>query len=153
MINHGRRFVWALVVCAGTIGHAIAGAEGPISQYRFSWEGAFDRRIDVVITMLEDGTSNVSATIQDEPETTRFTQLSVPQTAELVREIERSGFWTMPSTSPCTGCRDGATWTVKGENQGKRHTVARWSPSGGPFWHLGTSFIRASGLKVSHELY
>ena len=153
MMIRGLRFVWALVMCVGAIGLAIASDERSTSRYTFTWEGAFDHRIEIVVTVLEDGTSNISATIQDEPETTKFSRLPASQTAELVAEIERSGFWAMPSTSRCTGCRDGATWTVKAENQDRRHTVARWSPSAGPFWHLGTSFIRASGLKVSHELY
>src|SRR6186997_1241854 len=112
------RLIAAFVAIAGSIAAAEERAVGSI--YRFEWVGAFHPAIEVRVELLENEPGRLVASIKSDPPVVKTRSVSVQESTQFVRDLGSTGFWSLPgkSESPCpaghvcTGCRDGATWTI-----------------------------------------
>ena len=110
MILNGERSMRLITVSAALglflLGQstAFANSEFTGASYEFSLIRAFANKVTIKVTPGPGGAALV-ASVDNEPDKSRSAQLDEKQTADLLAKIEGSGFWTMKSTWPCTGCR------------------------------------------------
>jgi enterochelin esterase family protein len=138
-----------------------SGKEPSDFAYRFKWIRCFHHPISVRIqksgskTILRavelDGGGyyawgNIAKEINKE--------LSPAEVKAAVAKLNKAKFWKMESKDPTPTGVDGATWILEGSQNGKYHSVDRWSPESGAFREACLFLFQLSGLTVpANEIY
>ena len=65
--------------------------------------------------------------------------------------LERTGFWSMPEHDEDIGGLDGHTWSISGCCGEREHSSERWRPMSGPFFELGSLFVKLAGVELTYE--
>jgi hypothetical protein len=76
--------------------------------------------------------------------------LSAAAWMEFQSALERAGFWTMPERDDRIGL-DGFTWAIRGRCGEREHSSTCRSPSEGPFFELGSLFVKLAGVALTYE--
>jgi hypothetical protein len=119
--------------------------------YSFASRGVYPSSA-VIITVTRAGdkftvTTERPRAIPAEHSTRR---LSAEDWMEFQSALERTGFWSMPERYDRIGL-DGITWTIRGRCSEREHSSEGWSPSGGPFFELGSLFVKLAGVELIYE--
>ena len=67
-------------------------------------------------------------------------------------QIEKIGFWNMPTSKQELGC-DGARWILEGYKGEKYHIVDRWSSPKSSFHELGKHIMRLAKILPKEDIY
>jgi hypothetical protein len=76
--------------------------------------------------------------------------LSPAEWTEFRSALECTGFWSMSQSDDNIGL-DGHTWSITGRSGEREHSLERWSPSGGPFFELGSLFAKLAGVGLTYD--
>jgi hypothetical protein len=77
-------------------------------------------------------------------------RLSSAEWMQLQSALERTGFWSMLERDDGIGL-DGHTWSISGRSGEREHSSMCWSPSEGPFFELGSLFVKLAGVELTYE--
>lgn len=129
--------------------------------YRFLWLRSFHHPISIRLDVQPDGSGNLTIKICDgkggyEPGKIIRNQrriLSPQVIAEFLSEINKQGYWDLPTEEPFNGTigLDGAQWILEGVNKSNYKIVDRWSPKDGPIRELGLKMIDLAGLQLKKD--
>lgn len=102
-----------------------------MATYRFTHLGAFTGPQTATLTVLPDGTGNISmkalTVARDEVETDDPGTVTAEQVTNFLAALKRADYWHMATEASGSG-EDGAEWILEGVENGNYHVVVRWCP-------------------------
>jgi len=123
------------------------------TSYRFEFMSAQTGRVNTIrLSFNPDGTGTVTAVEESgTPPALHRTQTTVSPTIinRFMQRLEKSKFWSMPSTEPVcpdSGRKviklDASTWIFEGVHNGHYHVVLRRAPESSPFTEMVLFLVR-----------
>jgi hypothetical protein len=117
--------------------------------YRLTILPAFSPPQEVSLAVLPDDTGTITFRAVNFDgsalDTDRTKVLSSQNVAEFVSEVDRDGFWQLPTKEISYGF-DGAEWILEGVQNGHYHVVVRWSPRNTAFGNMGRSLLKLADV-------
>jgi hypothetical protein len=118
-------------------------------EFRFLWLRTFHHPVAIRVAVNSDGTGRLITKIADgaggyEPGrlvTNSSVPLTPDETKQIVRRIESSDFWSLPSHLRENGGMDGSEWVIEAAARGRYHLVSVWTPKKGTIYDLGKFFL------------
>ncbi|WP_165075800.1 hypothetical protein [Paludisphaera rhizosphaerae] len=128
--------------------------------YRFLWSPSFHSPVAVRVVATDEGATLYAARLEPrrgdlggKPTSRRTIKLSRTQWADLRRQVDEAGLWSLPSMMWTNGIADGAGYLVEAVEGGRYHLVdANTNPRPNErqrrYLALCESLVRLSGLDV-----
>jgi hypothetical protein len=116
--------------------------------YRFLWLRTFNHPIAIRLDPKSDGTGILTVKVASGAggfhpgavSESRTRVLTREETQSFLLQLDRLGFWKLPSTANDQMGSDGSQWIIEGVKGRRYHVVDRWSPTKGPVHELGMIF-------------
>ena len=138
-------------------------ARRPGQAYRFlwlrHWHGPVSVRISRVgdLAVAEARTLHGRARVDETGDlrAVRRVVLTGDQWQGLQARVDAAGFWQAPSQDPHEdGTVEGARWVFEGIDDGRQHTMDRWSPDDPALVELGLHMLGLAGIEIPpREVY
>lgn len=112
-----------------------------VESYRFLWLRTFNRPVSARLTIVKDGSGDLSIKVLSgsggykpghliQNHSIKVSKDSVDHFLQL---LDKAEFWSAPTEQEDgIGC-DGAQWIMEATKGGQYHVVDRWSPDEGPY--------------------
>jgi hypothetical protein len=119
--------------------------------YSFASRGIYpSESIVITITRAGDAITVTTERPRSVPAEHSTRHLSPAEWTEFRSALERTGFWSMPERDDRIGL-DGSRWSISGRCGEHEHSSTCWSPSEGPFFELGSLFVKLAGVELIYE--
>jgi hypothetical protein len=123
--------------------------------YRLLYLPSFDFPIAVRLEIARDGSGEVHVkrhlgfSAVRPGELVEYRRILIePQSVDcFLREVDIGSFWLLPTEVEACGL-DGSHWIIEASDQGRYHSVHRWSPSSGAVRTLGLRLLQMGGVEL-----